>query len=211
LGEEPGADGERTPARSFPLFDPVAGMRAMADIQAEGLCAAGDLLERILRFEPDRQRSTSQPPTRDYTALVDAWTELLRRTVAGVAAGGPGEVTVPVDAIGVAPPLRLALDESAEDSGAAAEVWLHNGTSSAVGPLVLRCGDLRSPEGKRLKGAKVRFEPREVARLEARSSRAVKVSLVAKDAPRPGIYRGTIQAQGAPRLWLPVEVAIKPC
>jgi hypothetical protein len=185
-------------------------MRVMADIQAEGLRAAGELLERVLRSEPDGN-GRAPSPAGDYTALVDAWGELLRRSISAFASGGPGELTVPVNAIGVAPPLRLALDESAEDSSAAAEVWLHNGTSSAMGPLVLRCGDLRSSEGKRLKGAKVRFEPRKLALLEARSSRAVKVSLVVKDAPRSGIYRGTIQAEGAPRLWLPVEVAIKPC
>ena len=182
----------------------------MADIQAEGLRAAGELLERVLRSEPDGN-GRAPSPGGDYTTLVEAWGELLRRTMSGLVPGGPGAVTVSVDASGVVLPLRLALDESTADSGAAAEVWLHNGTSSAVGPLVLGCGDLRSSEGKRLKGAKVRFKPRKVARLEARSSRAVKVSLVAKDAPRPGIYRGTIQAQGAPRLWLPLEVAIEPC
>jgi len=28
---------------------------------------------------------------------------------------------------------------------------------------------------------------------------------------RAGTYRGMIQADGAPRLWLPLEVAIAPC
>ena len=52
--DESQADGESGPERSFPLsFDPVAGMRAVADIQAEGLRAAGELLERMLRAEPD--------------------------------------------------------------------------------------------------------------------------------------------------------------
>ena len=46
-------DGESSSKRSVPLFDPVAGMRAMADIQAEGLRAAGELLERMLGSEPD--------------------------------------------------------------------------------------------------------------------------------------------------------------
>jgi hypothetical protein len=183
----------------------------MADIQAEGLRAAGELLERVLRSEPDGNNSRPASPAGDYATLVDAWAELLRRTISGSVPGGPGPVTVPVDSGGVALPLRLALDESTADPGAATEVWLHNGTSSDMGPLVLRCGDLRSAEGKRLKGVKVRFKPRKLARLEARSGRAVTVSLVAKDVPRPGIYRGTIQAQGAPRLWLPLEVAVEPC
>jgi hypothetical protein len=50
-----------------------------------------------------------------------------------------------------------------------------------------------------------------VALLEPRSSRAVVVSLVANGSLRPGTYRGTIQAHGAPRLWLPIEVAVDPC
>jgi hypothetical protein len=199
-------DGGGREARSATRFDPVAGMRVMADIQAEGLRAASELLERVLRSEPD---GNGRDPSAggDYTSLVDAWGELLRRTMFGFAPGGPGALTVPIEGSSVGPPLRLALDESS----AVAEVWLHNGMADAVGPVVLRCGDLRRANGKRLKGAKVRFEPRKVARLEARSSRAVKVSLVAKDSPRPGVYRGTIQAQGAPRLWLPVEVAVEPC
>ena len=58
--------------------------------------------------------------------------------------GGPGALTVRVDASGVGPPVRLVMDESNAEEGAAAEVWLHNGTFSALGPLVLRCGELRS-------------------------------------------------------------------
>ena len=45
--------------------------------------------------------------------------------------------------------------------------------------------------------------------LAPRSSRAVTVSL-ALDSPVPaaGTYRGTIQADGAPGLWLPLEVSV---
>ena len=193
---------------SLPLFDPVAGMRAVADIQAEGLRAAGALLERMLGAEPEENGHRPAPPTGEYAALVDAWTDVIRRFVAGMAQPDrPGAVTVAVDGSGVGPPVRLATGAA----GAVAEIWLHNGTSSAVGPLVLRCGELRNSDGKRLKGAKVRFDPREVESLPARSSRTVAVSLVSKDELRPGVYRGTIQARGAPRLWLPVEVVIAPC
>ena len=90
-------------------------------------------------------------------------------------------------------------------------MWLHNGTSTAVGPLALRCGPLSDADGAVLDGAEVGFEPREVDPLPARSSRAVVVSLAAAGPLRPGTYRGTIQAQGAPRLWLPLEVVVEPC
>jgi hypothetical protein len=208
------ADGKGGPERSVPRFDPVAGMRAMADIQAEGLRAASELLERILRSEPagSGSGSRSRSPAGDYSALVDAWTDLLRRTISGLTQPGqPGAVTVPIDSSGVLPPVRLSLDGSGDGDGAVAEVWLHNGTFSAVGPVALRCGPLTASDGAVLEGAGVRFEPRQVALLPSRSSQAVVVSLDATGPLRPGTYRGTIQADGAPRLWLPIEVAIEPC
>jgi len=59
--------------------------------------------------------------------------------------------------------------------------------------------------------ARVRFDPAEVAQLPARSSRGVAVSVTASGRPDPGVYRGTIQAEAAPALWLPVEVAVRQC
>jgi hypothetical protein len=208
--DESQADGKRGPERSSPLFDPVAGMRAMADIQAEGLHAASELLERILRSEPDGARARSRSRGGEYTALVDAWIELLRRTIGGLAPPGePGSVTVAVDSNGVGPTVRLALRGSSGGTGAVAEVWLQNATFSAVGPLTLHCGQLSAPDGTVLDAAEVCFEPREVALVAPRSSRAVHVWLAASGSLRRGTYRGTIQAHGLPELWLPFEVAIE--
>src|SRR3954469_12098775 len=96
---EPRADDERGPV---PRFDPVAGMRAMADIQAEGLRAAGDLLERMLGSEPAGPEPRPRSAAGDYAALVDAWAELLRSTLAVLAPPGrPGALTVSVDGNGV--------------------------------------------------------------------------------------------------------------
>jgi len=106
--------------------------------------------------------------------------------------------------------VRLARDAATHDE-VVTEVWLQNGTTSESGPLVFRCSELSDAEGTVLDGAEVRFDPPEMEPLPARSSRAVSVSLVSTAAPRPGIYRGTIQAHGAPGLWLPLEVAIEPC
>ena len=212
-------DGESGQGRSFPLFDPVAGMRAVADIQAEGLRTAGELLERVLGSEPDRSGPRPPRPAGDYTALVDAWVDLIRRTVAGVAEPSPrGAVTVPVGSNGVGPLVRLELQRpksgdgaEADSSNSVAEVWLHNGTSSPVGPLSLRSSALTDSDGTTLESAYVRFDPPEVPLLPARSSRAVVLSLAAGDSPRPGVYRGTIQAAGDPNLWLPLEVVIESC
>jgi hypothetical protein len=207
------ADGESTARRSSSLFDPVAGMRAMADIQAEGFRAAAELIERMLRSEADAPgRRSPSAAAGDYAALVDAWTDLLRRTVSGLARpDGTGAVTVSVDSPGVGPQVRLALGGDENPAAAAAEVWLHNGSFGAVGPLALSCGQLNDADGAVLEGAEVSFEPAEVALLPARSSRAVTVSLESTGPLRPGTYRGTIQARGAPGLWLPFEVVVGPC
>jgi len=184
----------------------------MADIQAEGLRAASELLERMLGRDPEDPGPRSGSAEPDSTALVHTWADLLQRIAAGLAQPvQSGAVTIPVDSSGVGPPVRLALEESQSTEGVVAEVWLHNGTASAVGPLALRCGPLTASDGTVLKGAHVGFEPDQVEHLPPRSSRAVLVSLAATGSLRPGIYRGTIQAEGAPRLWLPFEVSIDPC
>jgi hypothetical protein len=204
------ANGGRDPKRSLPPFDPVAGMRAVADIQAEGLRAASDLLERMLRSEPDASGPAPRSSAGSFGALVDAWTDLLQRTVAALATPAEnGAVTVAIDADGAGPQVRLVVDEAGDGEGA--EVWLHNGTTGAVGPLALRCGPLADADGAALDGVRVGFEPGEVESLPGRSSRAVAVSLAADGTLRPGIYRGTIQAHGAPALWLPLEVVVEPC
>ena len=211
MGDSP-PDGDRSSNRSMPRFDPVAGMRAVADIQAEGLHAAAEIIERMLRHEPDPSAARESSPEGSYTALVDAWTDLLRRTADGLGdRGQSGPLTVAVDAAGVAPELHLALVQNGSVDGQVAEVWLHNGSSSAVGPLVLHCGPLSDSDGALLEGAEVRFEPDELPLLPARSSRGIAVSLVAREPVRPGIYRGTIQAREAPTLWLPVQVTIEQC
>jgi hypothetical protein len=215
MTEQGESNANRANARrsSVPLFDPVAGMRAMVDIQAEGLRAASDLLERVL--EPDRRAPAERSPSpspwseRDYAGLVDSWVELLQRVSAGLAPpGDAGRVTVSVDSAAVSPPVRLVLEGPEQVDGSAGEVWLHNGTSAAVGPLALRCGALSAAGGEVL-DARVRFDPVEVPPLPPRSSRGVVISVLAVGEPRPGVYRGTIQAEGAPALWLPLEVAVR--
>jgi hypothetical protein len=208
--EPDGASGRKG---STPPFDPIASVRAVADVQAEGLRAASDLLERMLGHDREGPGPRSPSAERDYTALlVDAWADVLQRIATGLTQPvQPGALTIPVDSGGVGPPVRLTLGESESAEGAVAEVWLHNGTAAAVGPLGMRCGQLTASDGTVLDGAQVGFEPGEVEPLPPRSSRAVLVSLTATGSPSPGIYRGTIQAEGAPKLWLPLEVAISPC
>ncbi len=210
---QPDANDAKGRRRPVPLFDPVAGMRAMAEVQADGLRAASDLLERMLAGDNDDPAEPPPPRSRerDYRALVDAWAELLQSVAAGMARPvESGPVTVPVDSSSVGPPVRLVLERPQQDASADAEIWLHNGTSSAVGPLTLCCAALTSPAGEVL-NADVEFDPSEIPLLPPRSSRGVVISVAPRRRPSPGTYRGTIQADGAPALWLPVEVAVEPC
>ena len=125
-------------------------MRTLADIQAEGLRAAGLLLERMLATEPPAK--PAEEPAGDYSAVLEAWLDLARRTAAGLSAPGhPGAVTVPVDAAGAGPAVLLAAGETAE-------VWLHNGTTTPAGPFALRCGPLERADGAVLE-ATIRFDP----------------------------------------------------
>jgi hypothetical protein len=205
MNDEPTAGAKRAGRRSRAAFDPVASARAVAEIQAEGLRAAGELLDRVLGAEPDAGPGPPRrPPGGEATALVDAWLDLVRRMVDALARpDAPGAITVAVDGSGVGPQVRL--------DGAPTEVWLHNGTPRAVGPLALRCGPLTGPDGAALDGARVRFDPAEIDVLPGRSSRGVVVALDVGAEQAPGVYRGTIQARGAPRLWLPLEVVVEPC
>jgi hypothetical protein len=91
------------------------------------------------------------------------------------------------------------------------EMRLHNPASEASGRLRLAAGALLAADGSVLEGAELQVAPEEISELPARTSVSVTLSLRAERAPPPGTYRGTMQAAGAPSLWLPVEVTIEPC
>jgi hypothetical protein len=165
----------------------------MADIQAEGLRAAGEVVERVLGSEP---AAGAQAPRADYGAVVDAWAEVFRRSVAALTF--PGALTVAVDAHAPGPVVRARVPGRVE-------VWLHNETTKGAGPLSLWCDGLRDGDGEALAGVTLAFEPETVEAMPARSGRAV--TLVVDGQPaRPGRYRGVIQARGAPAVWLPLEI-----
>lgn len=200
--ERPRNDRENEFERFVRSFDPMSGLEKMAAIQAEGLRAASALLERVIGSEPDyggaRSRAGAGP---DYRTLVDAWTELLAQTVAGLAPPGPhGDFTAPIDRGSPGSAVRL--------DGDIVDVWLRNDGREDAGPISLFAGPLVDADDVALEGAEIGFEPRDIAVLPARSSRAVALSVDAGAECRPGAYRGAIQARGAPALWIPLEVVI---
>jgi hypothetical protein len=99
--------------------------------------------------------------------------------------------------------------EASEPGAASTEVWLHNGGSTDLGKVRLRCSDLLAHDGTVLRAQMVRFEP-DIVPMPARSSRGVTVEVDVADHLPPGCYRGTLLADGHPDVWLPIVLTIKP-
>jgi hypothetical protein len=210
------------------LLDPVANARALADVQALGLRAAGELVERFVRpAENDgrpaehpngRAADGREPPAADAGRLLEVWMELLRTTAetfgravdpaARAADPSPGGVRIDVATGSASGALRIELDRQGSPLDGSAEVWLHNDTAASVGPLALHSGELRSPEGALLPVV-IAFEPALITELPARSSRGVALCMGPTAELAAGTYRTVVQAEGAPDVWLPMEVVVQ--
>ena len=221
-----GPSGGRSSLPWASLLDPVANARALGDIQAQAFRAAGDLVERLAAAADENRRARSPSgdgrpddpaaTNGDAAPMVDAWIEMLRRisidTFPGTARGDAQRERAEIDIRGGSPGpcLRLSVDESGEKPSGDAEAWLHNGTTTAFGPLRLRVGALWSPGGALL-DATVACDPSCIDELPPRSSRGIVLSVAkrAGDARLPaGIFRGVLQVDGAPDVWLPIEVVV---
>ena len=207
------------------VFDPIANARALGDVQAQGLRAAGELVERLARSVDGTVTRTARsddgetapdgasPLSGDAARLLEVWIELLQRastsfaSATGSRAPTDERVEVDLDAGSVTGVLRLEVDGSGAIRAGTAEAWLHNGTAAPVGPLTLHSGDLRSPDGDLLVGT-LAFDPAYLDALPGRSSRGVALSIAKEGELRPGMYRGLMQVKGAPQVWLPVEVVV---
>ncbi len=179
----------------------------MADIQAEGLRAASDLLDRVLDRGAPVAATANGSNERGYVPLLDAWASMLERLAAGLTTPGDGTVAaIDSDEAGPAVRIRWADGVSSE-----VEISLRNPAEQAAGPLRFACPRLSSPDGAALMAADLLITPGEVVEVPARGSCTITVSLRTERAPPAGIYRGTLQAAGAPLLWLPIEVTVEPC
>ena len=219
-----GQPGEgRGTAWQWAMFDPVANAQALADVQAQALRAAGDLVERLAQ-SVDGARERRRPNTRNGSApdggataagdalrLVETWIDLLQRASSSFAKAGngaaPDHERVEVHLDGDTPAGTVRLEMLDTSSGAHTEAWLHNGTTTGVGPLTLHAGELRAPDGALL-GATVVCDPSRIDSMPGRSSRGITVSVRRHARVRPGTYRGLIQVEGAPDVWLAVEVTV---
>lgn len=208
-------------------FDPVLGAKIFGEIQAEGLRAAGALVDRLVHLvdgprqnvgeaatQSDPHDESVEPPL-DMGAVLpwfELWRDLVERTSdtlqrfqgAGVGPNGDG-IRVGVDgSLLPAHPLTVTLDSSGRGSG---EMWLHNGTTEDQGELVPHCGPLCGLDGGALDGD-VTVDPPKVDGLPSRSSRGFVIAIAADPSSTPGIYRGVVQVRGADAVWMPIEVVV---
>jgi hypothetical protein len=208
------------------IFDPAANARALSAIQAEGFRAASEIVDRFARIATtglngkDRPTTSAAPLTNDQRAdlfgatdiepLMRSWWVMIGQYLLGSAPQVPDPVSADgasLDFSNSATEGRLDLAASAP-GGATAEVWLHNRAASDLGQVQLRCSDLLAHDGSVVASGAVRFDPNAVG-LPGRSSRGIELRIEVPQGVAPGIYRGTVLAEGHPSLWLPVVLTVR--
>jgi hypothetical protein len=206
------------------VFDSAANMRALSAIQSEGFRAASSLVDRFVRVATrglDGRAATSEPLSRDQRADLFGATDiepLLRSwwALAGqLLLGADPRVADPAE---VRP--AAALDVSTADakggvtldvvrpSKATTEVWLHNTGATDLGTTRLRCSDLLADDGSVVASSAVTFDSADIP-MPGRSSRGIDMSIDVDQEIKPGLYRGTLLAEGHPDLWLPVVLTVR--
>jgi hypothetical protein len=210
------------------VFDPAANVRALSAIQADGLRAASELVDRFIRIAANGLNgngSEASPTAEDRAGdrdtdlfgasglepLVTSWWSMVDRFLQnsvphGAHGGQPTSASLDL-ASGIATgEVRL---ETAAPGSATTEVWLHNGGPADLGEVRLRCGDLLAHDGTTITARHLRFDP-DVVVLPARSSRGVDVDVDVGEHVAPGDYRGLLLAHGYPDLWVPIHLVVHP-
>ncbi|MGZ4801693.1 MAG: hypothetical protein ACXV9P_03740 [Acidimicrobiia bacterium] len=200
-------------------FDPVANARALEQIQRRGLQAAGEIVNRLVSVvDGAREHGVSS----NGSDLLGVWADLVTQTLQAMA-----RLSVP-DVPDVGPPPQptggpvwvdvssgrasgiFALDADPADGARAApgELWLHNPSGHALGPLRLHVGELRSPEGQTVPSGSIHLDPETLRELPARSSRGVSASVASPSPLVSGRYRGLLQIDGADDVAVSVELTV---
>lgn len=209
------------------ILDPEANARRLTAIQAEGLRAASELVDRFIRVANPESNGNgySKKPSvnqngeenKGETAngaiiepLLRSWmtmTEQFLRGSTQLSDGAPeGLATLDLEKAEA----QGALDLACRSPGVArSEVWLHNRGLGNLGEVRLRCTELLAHDGHVISSAAIEFEP-ETVPMPGRSSRGVSIKvLVNQDVP-PAKYCGTLLAEGYPDLAIPVAVTVEP-
>ncbi len=206
------------------VFDSAANMRALSAIQADGLRAATELVDRFVRMAAaglsangPSAPSAELDPADVYGAtglepFVTSWWAMVDQFLRLSSPPRPGETsgreTATLDLAAAQATGRLHLHTPAPGA-ATGEVWLHNGGPVDMGKVALRCSELMSHDGSVIAARRIRFEP-DMVPMPARSSRGVTVEIDIDEHVAPGSYRGILVADGHSDVWLPVEVVVQP-
>jgi hypothetical protein len=201
------------------VFDPAANVRALSAIQARGFRAATEVVDRFVRLTERGFGAPTDPEEESQSAGFDSGqipefgriVKSLQNVVnqLGVSARGANATSTPGLDLANSSATGEAHLEASEPGTAVTEVWLHNRGAVDHGTLHLRCSDLLSHSGAVIDSSRIRFEP-DVVPMPDRCSRGVTVQVeVTQDDP-PGLYRGTLLADGHTDVWMPVVVNIRP-
>jgi hypothetical protein len=226
-----GDDGSLADLPWASVFDPAVNAKALSSVQARGFKAATEVVNRFVQLadsdifgaqhsresadspDPnghnDTVKPTGGPDIERFFGLWQGMVGQLAQTLVGAASTPQSETgSAMFDFVNANASGHVELTTT-EPGAVSTEVWLHNGGSTDLGKVRLRCSDLLSHDGALIKSSMVRFEPDTVA-MVARSSRGVTVEVDVADDVRPGCYRGTLLADGHAEVWLPVVLTVEP-
>jgi hypothetical protein len=203
------------------VFDPVANARALSAIQARGISAATQLVNRFVQIAetptnaagPKTATNTNghtgvEAAETDVERMLTTWWSLFGRMLRSMpGASTPRGDSATFDLANESADGRVHLN--ADGPGpTVGEVWLHNRGSDDIDSVVLRCSDLLAHDGSTIGSEAVRFAPDRFA-LPGRSSRGVALEVTVAPDIAVGCYRGTLLAEGFPDLWLPVTLTLR--
>jgi hypothetical protein len=217
------------------VFDPIANARALEQIQRRGVEASAELVERLVSLvdgaRDDRAWDAGDPsssaPRPGGVDVFGLWADVATRTLQAMArfsvpdaespgTASPGAQGAPGPPTGGSPWVdvvtghahgTLAVPCDPAGDVVPAELWLHNPSERAVGPLRLSVGDLRRPDGAVVPPGAVKLDP-QMLELAPRSSRGVSASVDGATLLPPGRYRGLLLADGADEVAVAVELTV---
>jgi hypothetical protein len=211
-------------------LDPLAGLRAMADIQRAGLETAAVVVERMLELgrqsarapfplhlpsepvdgldgdradpAPDRGRDARRLRA-DGERLLELWGESMR-VLLDVAADA---AETSVDGRNGAAD-QLSLGPVPSGVPAVGRAWLHVLDGPPGSPARLTTTAFTAHDGSAIEARAASFEPPLVDSFALRSSQEILITVEVPERTRPGVYHGHILATGLPEVGLAVRIEV---
>lgn len=195
-------------------FGPFESLRAITDLQVQGIRAASQMAERFTRILEGSEASPAWPPPASTPGaadgapetelvgemranvgrLMDLYGQLFERTFeAYVDLVGRRRGESRIDA-GATDDVQV---EAAAGSVAAGDLWLHNHLDEPVPPMSLRVSSMTAGDGSTVDAAQVSLEPSTVT-LGPRETARVSVEVKVPEDATPGVYRGFVLIQDQP-------------